>query len=155
MGKFFEEERRCPFIVNISPQEEIGAKAIKLGFSKFYHSIFQNREFSYAMENMEEITSLIFLSTADIFAYRIVDFVKDFSNNQEYTVRTSVQLKELIKKRKQLLSNTDFNQNMKALKKYKKEFVKKELKRRWNIFLMIDDFEENKSKFEDFEEIWN
>ncbi len=155
MVKFFEEERRCPFIVNISPQETIGAKAIKLGFSKFYHSLFQNRQFSYAMKDMKEITSLNFLSTADIFAYRIVEFVKDFSKNQANTMRTSAQLKELIKKGKQLLPNENFNRNMKALKKYKKDFMKKELKRKWNIFLMVDDFEENKTKFEDFEKIWN
>lgn len=155
MIKFFEEERRCPFIVNISPQETIDPIAIKFGFSNFYQSLLQKREFSYAMKDMEEMTSLNFLTTADILAYRIVEFVKEFIGSQAYTVGTSEQLKELIKKGKQLLPNENFNSNMKALKRYKMDFIKKELKRKWNIFLMVNDFEENKTKFEDFEKIWN
>lgn len=155
MVKIFEEEGRCPFIVNISPQEMIGAKAIKLGFSKFYQSLFQNREFSYAMKDMNEITSLNFLSSADIIAYKIVEFAKDFSMSQVNTKRTSEQLKELIKRGKQLLPNENFDRNMEALKEYKKDFMKKELKRKWNRFLMVDDFKENKTKFEDFDKIWN
>ncbi len=155
MMHFFGEGKRCPYIVNISPQDKISSHEIKHGFSSFYKSLFQKREFFKAMNSMQEITVLNFLSTADIFAKKMIEFLINFSTSKDFTTRTTSQLHEMIKKGNKPLQNENFNQNLKYLKKYKRDYFQMDLKKRWNYFLMIDVYEENQSKFEDFEKIWN
>ena len=141
----------CPFIVCIGPQKKISSLEVKNGFSGFYHAFFKTKDFDSAMKSMTEETSLNFIQTSDVLAKEIIEKMKNY---QVSDVELSEQVEKLIKKGKQLLPNKNFNRNVKALKKYKKEFLRNELRTRYNNFLMIDTYPENAKKFPSFDMIW-
>lgn len=152
--KRLENNKRCPFLVNISPQDKISPQEIKLGYSNFYNSLFESRDFYIAMQSMKEETILNFLLTADTVLKETVKFLNNISNDRDFTFKSSIQLQELIAKGENPFPARNYNQSLKAFKRYKKRYYKEDLEKKWNHFLMIDSFEENRDRFESFEKVW-
>ncbi|MEQ6165745.1 hypothetical protein AAOE16_01010 [Ekhidna sp. MALMAid0563] len=148
----FRNGQRCAYAINISPQKKIDWNEIKFGYSNFYQCLLKQKDFGSAMDQMREVTPLNILTTADSTAHQIADYVKKFLLDP---IRVSDQLKGLIEKGNELLPGKNFNRNFKALKNYKREFGKNQLIKKWDHFLMMDSFEENRTKFPDFELIWD
>jgi len=154
MSKFFYEGKHCPYMVNISPNSNISSGEITDSFSALYHSLLDKRDFFSAMKKMKEATSLNFISTANYFASIIISKIKKYPDSHGYSKRSESDLKYLYQKRKELLPNESFEKNLAAFEDYKIEFRQKLLKKLWNTFLMIEEFEENKERFDEFEKQW-
>jgi hypothetical protein len=151
----FQNNKRCPFIVNISPQAKIKPQEIMYGFSNFYKALFEHKVFYNAMEEMKYETKLNFILTADTIAKQLIElFLTDLTKNNQFSFKTSVQLQELIRNGKNPYPDLKFNQALKALKRYKRQHYKSAMEKRWNLFLMLDTYDENKRRFENFEELW-
>lgn len=150
--KYFEKESGCPYTIIVSPVSKISSGEIKFGFSNFYQSLFKLKDFDSSMNEMRKETNLNTLDAADLIAIQIIDSGKKFILDPS---RNSAHLEYLISKGDELLPNKTFNKNLKALKRFKREFLKNDYQSKWDKFLMIDKFEENRSKFTDFESIWD
>ncbi|MEQ9467409.1 MAG: hypothetical protein RLN88_08360 [Ekhidna sp.] len=148
----FRSKTRCPYAINISPQEQIGSNEIKYGFSSFYQNLLISKDFGKAMEKMQEITSLNILRTTDSFVHQIMHTIKEEFLNAN---KIAAQLDDLFKNERELLPGKNYNRNLREFKRFKKSFYKKQFEERWNHFLMIDLFVENKNRFPLFEEIWS
>lgn len=150
----FSETKRCPFLVNISPDKEISPSEIKYGFSNFYKALFRDKEFYSAMTEMKEISKLNFLTTADTIAKKITKDLKSIAYSRDMGIKTASQLQEFINQGKNYFPARNFNRQLRAFKKYKRDYKKEDLKKKWIHFLMIDVYDDDKSRFEPFEEIW-
>jgi len=151
----FQNNKRCPYIINISSQDKISSHEIKLGYSSFYNSLFIERDFQIAMLAMKNETVLNFLSTADITAKAIIKELNDMSKSADFTYNSSNQLQYLNRLGKNPFNEINYNRTLKKFKRFKKQYYKSHIEPKWNHFLMIDVFEENKTRFENFEKVWN